>query len=181
MKKIIRYIQNKFFITVLVFINKNIIGKNNRLNSLKIYNTKFGNFNYVGPGVIVNGSTIGNFCSIAAYTQIGGMEHDFTNFSSSTFLNKGTSIGNVIIQDDVWIGAACYIKSGTKIGKGSIIGAGSIVLNDIPPNSIAVGSPARVIKKRFEKRKYEYYMHSDFTDSLKNLKKLNESFNIRWR
>ena len=53
----------------------------------------------------------------------------------------------VIIEDNVWIGETVSILPGVRIGQGSVIGAQSVVTKDIPPNSIAVGVPARVIKK----------------------------------
>jgi len=52
----------------------------------------------------------------------------------------------VIIEDNVYIGAGVNIIRGVTIGKNSIIGAGSVVIHSIPPNSLAVGNPARVIK-----------------------------------
>ena len=62
--------------------------------------------------------------------------------------NQGHIVGNIIIEDDVWIAAGVIIIGGVKIGKGAVIGAGSVVVNDIPTMSIAVGVPARVIKNR---------------------------------
>jgi len=53
----------------------------------------------------------------------------------------------VVIEDDVWIGFNCSILKGVTIGKGAIIGACSLVTKDIPENCIAVGNPAKVIKK----------------------------------
>lgn len=54
----------------------------------------------------------------------------------------------VIMEDYAWMGVNCAVIPGVTIGKGAVIGAGSVVNNDIPPFSIAVGSPAKVIKKR---------------------------------
>jgi len=52
--------------------------------------------------------------------------------------------GDVIIDDDVWIGANCIILKGVHIGARTIIGAGSVVVNDIPSDCIASGNPCRV-------------------------------------
>jgi acetyltransferase-like isoleucine patch superfamily enzyme len=52
----------------------------------------------------------------------------------------------VMIEDDVFIGMNCIILKGVTIGHGSVIGAGSVVVNDIPPNMIAAGNPARLIR-----------------------------------
>jgi acetyltransferase-like isoleucine patch superfamily enzyme len=52
----------------------------------------------------------------------------------------------VRIEDDVWIGCRAIILKGVTIGRGAVIGAGSIVTRDIPPNALAVGQPARVIR-----------------------------------
>jgi lipopolysaccharide O-acetyltransferase len=57
------------------------------------------------------------------------------------------SAAPVIIEDDVWLGEFVSVLAGTRIGKGSIIGTMSTVVRDIPAYSVAVGSPARVIKQ----------------------------------
>jgi len=56
---------------------------------------------------------------------------------------------DVVIENDVWIGAKAVILKGVTIGKGSVIGAGSVVTRSIPPYSVAVGNPAKVIRSRF--------------------------------
>lgn len=56
---------------------------------------------------------------------------------------------DVVIEDDVWIGARVVILKGVTIGRGSVIGAGSVVTKSIPPYSVAVGNPAKVIRSRF--------------------------------
>jgi acetyltransferase-like isoleucine patch superfamily enzyme len=54
----------------------------------------------------------------------------------------------VRIGDDVWIAAACVVHGGVTIGSGCVVGAGSVVIDDLPPGSIAVGNPARVVRQR---------------------------------
>lgn len=56
----------------------------------------------------------------------------------------------VIIEDNVWIGAGVIILKGVHIGRGSMIAAGAVVTKDIPPHSLAGGVPAKVIKSNFE-------------------------------
>ena len=57
-------------------------------------------------------------------------------------------VKDVIIKDDVWIGARVTILAGVTIEKGAILGAGAVVTSDVPSNAIAGGVPARVIKYR---------------------------------
>ncbi len=52
----------------------------------------------------------------------------------------------IVIEDDAWIGAHVTVLPGVRIGRGAIIGAGAVVTQDVPPNSIAAGVPARVIR-----------------------------------
>ncbi|MBB3364152.1 acetyltransferase-like isoleucine patch superfamily enzyme [Mitsuaria sp. BK045] len=56
------------------------------------------------------------------------------------------SKGPVIIEDDVWLGEGVAVMPGVRIGRASVIGANAVVTRDIPPFSVAVGAPARVIK-----------------------------------
>jgi acetyltransferase-like isoleucine patch superfamily enzyme len=53
----------------------------------------------------------------------------------------------VVIEDETWIGIRCLILKGVTIGKGAIIGAGSVVTRDVPPYTFAAGNPAKPIKK----------------------------------
>lgn len=57
--------------------------------------------------------------------------------------------GDIEIGNDVWIGAKSTIMSGVKIGDGSVVGAGSTITKDVPPYSIVVGNPGRIVKHRF--------------------------------
>jgi acetyltransferase-like isoleucine patch superfamily enzyme len=65
---------------------------------------------------------------------------------------QGITAQGITIEDDVWIGANAVILDGVTVGRGSIIGAGAVVANDIPPYSIAVGTPAKPIKDRRQAR-----------------------------
>lgn len=58
------------------------------------------------------------------------------------------SRGGIHIEDDVWLGYGVVVLDGVRIGKGAVIGAGSVVTRDIPPGVIAAGVPAKVIKER---------------------------------
>lgn len=73
--------------------------------------------------------------------------HEFKNPTIPIRLQGGIP-KPVVIEEDVWIGANVTVLGGVNIGKGSVIGAGSVVTKDVPPYSIAVGVPARVIDKR---------------------------------
>jgi acetyltransferase-like isoleucine patch superfamily enzyme len=53
----------------------------------------------------------------------------------------------IIIEDDVWIASHCIIMKGVRIGKGAVVGAGSVVTKNIPPSVLVHGNPARVIKR----------------------------------
>jgi acetyltransferase-like isoleucine patch superfamily enzyme len=61
---------------------------------------------------------------------------------------QGVTRETIIIEDDCWIGSGAIILAGVRVGKGSVIAAGSVVTHDIPPFSVAAGSPARVIRSR---------------------------------
>ena len=58
------------------------------------------------------------------------------------------SKGDIIVGDDAWLGFGVIVLDGVRIGKGAVVGAGSVVATDIPDGGIAVGVPARVVKMR---------------------------------
>lgn len=63
----------------------------------------------------------------------------------------------VVIGSDVWIGYGATVLSGVTIGDSSVIGAGAVVTKNVPPNSIAVGNPARVVSMRFDGPAFELH------------------------
>ena len=104
----------------------------------------------LNQGIIIDGFggvSIGENVRIAAYTVISTADHDFSD-PSKPIVEQGFVTAPVYIEDDVWIGTGAIINKGVRIGRGSVVGAGSVVTRDVPPQSIAVGSPCRVIRKR---------------------------------
>jgi len=92
--------------------------------------------------------SIGENCAIAPNCTIIGANHNFQRTDIPIKQQGVSNRGGIAIEEDVWIGANCVVLDGVTIGKGSVIGAGSIVTRDIPPYSIAVGNPCKVIKYR---------------------------------
>ena len=88
--------------------------------------------------VIISG---GNHVAVAAGVSFLAAGHDYT----SRYLSDIAA--SITVGDWVWIGANSTITQGVSIGKGAVIGANSVVTHDIPPWSVAVGVPAKVIKK----------------------------------
>lgn len=101
----------------------------------------------------MNGVNIGNNVLMASKIFISDNNHGSYSggFAQSNPeiapINRIYNVKSVFIEDNVWIGEAVTILPGVRIGKGSIIGANSVVTKDIPPFCIAVGIPSKVIKK----------------------------------
>lgn len=158
----------RLFISAFNHILK--IGRNNKIGwttelrgSSSMRGCKIGEYCYIGRNCILQNVDIGNYVSIAPGTQIGGMEHAIYHLSTNTWLsNKGDDKKRTIIEHDVWIAAGCIIRQGIQIGQGAVIGANSFVNIDIPPYAIAVGSPAKIIKYRFESSIIKALINSDY-------------------
>lgn len=93
-----------------------------------------------------NKIVIGNDVLIASNVFICDYNHGIDN-PEGTYLKNKLDVSEVIISDGVWIGQGTYIMPGVCIGKNAIIGAGSVVTKNIPDYCMAVGNPARIIKK----------------------------------
>jgi Acetyltransferase (isoleucine patch superfamily) len=89
------------------------------------------------------GITIGNDVMIAAHTIISSQTHD----PNAPLFRETQIMKPVVIEDNVWIGSGAIILPGVHIGTGSVIGAGSVVTKDVPPGSVVVGGPSKVIRQ----------------------------------
>ena len=93
--------------------------------------------------------TIGNYLMMAEDVLFIGGGHDFSRLDIPMGHQPALPKTPLIIEDDVWIGARAIILPGCmRIGKGVIVGAGSVVTKDVPDYAIVGGNPARVIKYR---------------------------------
>lgn len=92
---------------------------------------------------------IGNNVIFGPRVNIFSENHNFDRIDIP-IKQQGVKKNATKIGNDVWIGAQSIILSGVTIGDGCVIAAGAVVTNDIPPYSLAIGAPARVVKKRGE-------------------------------
>jgi maltose O-acetyltransferase len=99
--------------------------------------------NYGGSIAAAESVRIGARCLIGTHAII--MDNDFHRVEPERRLEWPES-RPIAIEDNVWLGARVIVLGGVTIGAGSCIGAGSVVNSDIPPRSLAVGVPARVIR-----------------------------------
>ena len=114
---------------------------------------------------------INNYVSIAQHVSfILNAEHYTDHISTYPFKVKilrtqnteSFSKGNIIVDDDVWIGYGATIMSGVHIGQGAVVAAGAIVTKDIPPYAIVGGVPAKIINYRFEDAIIKELLKVDF-------------------
>ncbi|MEN1972204.1 CatB-related O-acetyltransferase [Luteimonas sp. MJ204] len=107
---------------------------------------------------------VGKYCSIAEGVEIflgGNHRTDWiTTFPFSWFgkawpeargiTGHPATRGDVVIGNDVWLGAGCVVLSGVRIGDGAVIGCRAVVSRDVPPFAIVTGNPAKVVRLRFD-------------------------------
>jgi phosphonate metabolism protein (transferase hexapeptide repeat family) len=133
--------------------------------------TSLGDYSYVVQDGEVAYTQIGKFCSIASHVRINPGNHPMQRASQSHFSYRASAYWPgepdeaaffawrrstpVTIGHDVWIGHGVVILPGRNIGTGAVIGAGAIVTKDVEPYTVAVGNPARHVRRRFSERTAE--------------------------
>lgn len=114
---------------------------------------------------------IGSYCSIGGNVKflISG-DHAIDRISTYPFKSRcltgeleALSKGDIVVDDDVWIGYGATILSGVHVGQGAVVAAGAVVSKDVPPYAIVAGVPAKVIKYRFEPDLIEELSKVDFS------------------
>jgi len=108
---------------------------------------KIGHDTRIGmSNVIIGPVTIGNHVILAQNIVMSGLNHGYEDINIPIH-QQPVSMAPIVIEDDCWIGANVVVTSGVTIGKHCVIAAGAVVTKSIPPFSIAVGNPARIIKQ----------------------------------
>lgn len=137
--------------------NSIIMNNDFNMDLVTVGKASYGELNVVSFGITTK-LIIGNYVSIAQQvTFLLDVEHYLSHVSLFPFKVKvlkntdteAFSKGDIIVNDDVWIGYRATIMSGVQIGQGAVVAAGAVVTKDVPPYAIVGGVPAKVIKYRF--------------------------------
>ena len=126
----------------------------------------------IGDLTYISDTEVGRYAMVGSRVSIGGFEHPTTWLSVAAFqwgqsiedwdidqttkikLRKNTkpNYSKTLVGPDCWIGNNSVVLSGVKLGVGCVVGAGSVVTEDVHDYEIVVGNPARVLRKRFSKK-----------------------------
>ena len=85
--------------------------------------------------------------TLSSHVFITDAEHEYKGTISGSILNQKLNTGETVIEEEAFLGIGVRVIKAVHIGKHAVIGANSVVTNDIPAYSVAVGIPARVIKQ----------------------------------
>ena len=147
--------------------------------SSKLKNVSLGVHSYVSKNTSLAEITVGKFCSIGPDVKNHLANHPTNVFVSThpAFYSPNSPTDsfsdqlrfneygeNVTVGNDVWIGAESLLMDGIKIGNGAIVAARSVVTKDVPPYAIVGGTPARIIRYRFDDGMIELLDESQWWD-----------------
>ncbi len=145
-------------------------------NNVKVGDYSYGTL-YVLSECPYGRLTIGKMCSIAGDVRfLLGVEHPLnhvTTYPVRSMIEKNgsdaVSKGDIILEDDVWIGQNALILSGVTIGQGAVVASGAVVTKDVPPYAIVAGVPAQIIKYRFSEQIRDYLETLDYMNLTEKL------------
>jgi acetyltransferase-like isoleucine patch superfamily enzyme len=108
--------------------------------------TKVGEHAYLWAGDTSARITIGEECRLGP--EVFVTASDYGLLPDQPIAYQPRNERDVVIGDDVWLGARVFVGAGVTIGDGCVVSAGSVVTKSLPPRSIAVGIPARIVRRR---------------------------------
>jgi acetyltransferase-like isoleucine patch superfamily enzyme len=109
---------------------------------------RIGRRTFLGEETLMRGQggiTVGESVLFGPRVQVLAVNH-VTSDAHRPIMDQGITAVGIHIEDGCWIGAGAIILDGVTIGRQACVGAGSVVTADVPPHSLAVGSPARVVR-----------------------------------
>lgn len=106
-----------------------------------------GNYSRVGLyNTIIGPVQIGNQVNLAQQIVISGLNHNYRDVNR-TIAEQGVSTEQIILGNDVWVGAGAIILAGVTIGHHAVVAAGSVVKGIVPPYCVVAGNPAKVVRQ----------------------------------
>jgi acetyltransferase-like isoleucine patch superfamily enzyme len=108
--------------------------------------SKIGERAYIWAGDLEARVTIGEDCRLGPEVFVTASDYGLA--PDAKIAEQERNERDVVIGDDVWLGARVFVGAGVTIGDGSVVSAGSVVTKSLPPGSVAVGNPARIVRRR---------------------------------
>ena len=144
---------------------------------------KIGNYTIIERNAVLHDVTIGSFCELSWYVGMGGDNHNYKlpsihHWYWQTYFNfehEENSVGKrnffaklkseeCTIGNDVWVGSGVTVNRKVHVGNGAILASGCVVTKDVPDYAIVAGTPARIIKYRFDEATIERLLKISWWD-----------------
>lgn len=135
-------------------------------NIVEPYNVSIGHHVYINKNcdIITTGTTvkIGNYVMIGPNVTFVAQNHDVSDWKKPMIFGNKYKPGNIVVEDDVWVGANVTILSGVTVHRGAVIAAGAVVTKNVSPYTIVGGVPAIKIKDRIPGELIDRALQVDF-------------------
>ena len=107
-------------------------------------------YSFINMGCVLGPKVeLGRYVMLGPYVSVVGNDHVTSKAGVPIIFSGRPPQKQTFVEDDAWIGFGTIIVAGVRIGRGAIVGAGSVVTKDVPPYEIHAGVPAKKIGERF--------------------------------